>query len=231
MKRHVLIVEDEQKLNKLIKDYLSQEGYEVSSAFNGSDARMLLAGRRPDLIVMDWMLPDGSGLDLCKEVRLKEDIPIIMLTARSDEFDRVLGLEMGADDYITKPFSFRELAARIKVVLRRYGTMPSDEEIIRHGSLVVDLHKHAVLVDGKSVKLTPTEFKLLSHLIQKPGRVYSRLQLLEAVGEAYEGYERSLDTHISNLRRKIEKNPNQPKLVVTVYGTGYKMEENPDENN
>jgi len=234
MARNILVVEDEQKLNKLISDYLAQEGYKVTSVFTGKDARRILDNQEIHLIILDWMLPDERGLDICKDVRSNQGTPIIMLTAKSDEFDKVMGLEMGADDYMTKPFSLRELAARIKVVLRRYANYSNEnsaeEEIIKHGELMVDLNKHSVYIDGKQVKLTPTEFKLLAHLIQKPGRVYSRLQLLETLGEAYEGYERSLDTHMSNLRKKIEKNPNKPKYIITVYGIGYKMEENADEN-
>ncbi|WP_028307834.1 response regulator transcription factor [Desulfitibacter alkalitolerans] len=234
MARNILVVEDEQKLNKLISDYLAQEGYNVTSVFTGKDARRVLENQEVHLIILDWMLPDESGLDICREVRSDQGTPIIMLTAKSDEFDKVMGLEMGADDYMTKPFSLRELAARVKVVLRRYANHSTEnsteDEIIRHGDILVDLNKHSVYIDGNQVKLTPTEFKLLAHLIQKPGRVYSRLQLLETLGEAYEGYERSLDTHMSNLRKKIEKNPNKPKYIITVYGIGYKMEENADEN-
>ncbi len=230
MARHILVVEDEKKLNKLISDYLIQEGYKVTCVYNGKDARSVLENELIDLIILDWMLPDESGLDICRDVRNQKGVPIIMLTAKSDEFDKVMGLEMGADDYMTKPFSFRELAARVKVVLRRYNTAFLEDEIIKHGVIAVDMNKHLVFVDQKQVKLTPTEFKLLAHLIQKPGRVYSRLQLLETFGEAHEGYERSLDTHMSNLRRKIEKNPNKPNYIITVYGIGYKMEENVNEN-
>ncbi|KUO49531.1 MAG: hypothetical protein APF76_03210 [Desulfitibacter sp. BRH_c19] len=230
MARHILVVEDEKKLNKLVSDYLIQEGYKVTSVYNGKGARHVLDNQPINLILLDWMLPDESGLDICRDVRSQSGVPIIMLTAKCDEFDKVMGLEMGADDYMTKPFSFRELAARIKVVLRRYGNLIVDDELIKHGGLAVDLNKHSVMVDGRQVKLTPTEFKLLAHLVQKPGRVYSRLQLLETVGEAYEGYERSLDTHMSNLRKKIEKNPNKPGYIITVYGIGYKMGENISED-
>lgn len=230
MTKHILVVEDEKKLNKLISDYLIQEGYKVTSVYNGKDARHVVESHAIDLIILDWMLPDESGLDICKDMRNQKNTPIIMLTAKSDEYDKIIGLEMGADDYITKPFSFRELAARVKVVLRRYFTVAVDDELIKHGDLTVDLNKHSVFVEDKPIKLTPSEFKLLAHLIQKPGRVYSRLQLLETFGEAYEGYERSLDTHMSNLRRKIESNPNNPQYIITVYGIGYKMEENINEN-
>lgn len=230
MSKHILIVEDEKKLNNLIRDYLNQEGYTTISAYTGKEARRILDNEVIDLIVLDWMLPDESGLDICRDIRSQKDIPIIMLTAKSDEVDKIIGLEMGADDYITKPFSFRELATRIKVVLRRYGNPVAEEEIITHGNITVDLEKLSVTVNKKPVKLTPTEFKLLAHLIQKPGRVYSRLQFLEALGETYEGYERSLDTHMSNLRKKIEENPNKPKYIITVYGIGYKMEENISED-
>jgi two-component system OmpR family response regulator len=229
MKRHLLVVEDEKKLNSLICEYLRQEGYQVSTAFNLKEANNLLK-YLTDLIILDLMLPDGNGLDFCKEIKKQKDIPVIILTAKNDEFDKVLGLELGADDYITKPFSFRELAARIKAVLRRYKTPVENEEIINHGRVTVDLNKHLVFVEDKKIILTPTEFKILSHLMQKPGRVYTRLQLLEAIGEDYEGYERSLDTHISNLRKKVEKNPNKPEFIVTVYGIGYKVEENLGEN-
>jgi len=179
----------------------------------------------PDLVLLDWMLPGMSGLEICRQVRQKSNIPIIMLTARTEEVDKLLGLELGADDYVTKPFSLRELTARIRVVLRR--TEPDDEnktETIKVGGLEINLNRHEVWSEGKSISLTPTEFKILTLLLSNPGRVYSRLQLLDAaLGFAYEGYERSIDTHVSNLRKKIEPDPVNPRYILTVYGTGYRF--------
>lgn len=229
--RKILVVDDEPKLLNMVSDYLKSEGYKVVQAHLGKAALDEALSPRADidLIVLDLMLPDMSGLDVCRAIRNKSNVPIIMLTAKAEEVDKLIGLEMGADDYITKPFSLRELGARIRAVLRRTegsGARQAPSETVTVGDLVVDNAKHQVYVAGQPVSLTPTEFKILSILASYPGRVYSRLQLVDAVlGESYEGYERSIDTHVSNIRRKIEKDPGEPKYIKTVYGVGYKLED------
>jgi len=229
MPKRILAVDDEEKILDMLKSFLEREGYEVILAADGNAAWDLINSEKPDLVVLDWMLPGVSGLEVCRRIReLKLEVPVIMLTARAEEVDKLLGLELGADDYITKPFSLRELAARIKAVLRRSemgaARAKEPEEVIVCGELEINLARHEVRVGGRPVVLTPTEFKILHTLSQNPGRVYSRLQLLDAVfGMAYEGYERSIDTHISNLRKKIEPDPSQPRYILTVYGTGYRF--------
>ncbi|MDK2984593.1 MAG: hypothetical protein PWQ96_235 [Clostridia bacterium] len=226
----ILFVDDEEKLQEIVRDFLTAEGFEVIIAADGREALLKFTTEKPDLIVLDWMLPELSGLDVCRTVREKYATPIIMLTAKSEEVDKLLGLELGADDYLTKPFSLRELVARIRAVLRRTAQAVGQESssIIRHGKLAIDTERHQVKVKETPVQLTPTEYKILVTLAQKPGRVFSRLQLLDILGLNYEGYERSLDTHISNLRRKIEGKTTRPKYIKTVYGTGYKMNEEVD---
>ncbi|MHB1042942.1 MAG: response regulator transcription factor [Eubacteriales bacterium] len=223
--KKILVVEDEDKIREMVGNYLANEGYAVIEAADGNTATQIFSKEQPDLVVLDWMLPGMSGLEVCKWVRQVSDTPVIMLTAKTEEVDKLLGLELGADDYITKPFSLRELAARIKVVLRRSG--PKDaarDEKIQIREIEIDLDRRESRVRGKMVDLTPTEFKILSVLASNPGRVYSRLQLLDiAFGYTYEGYERSIDTHISNLRKKIETDPANPEYVITVYGTGYRL--------
>lgn len=223
--KKILVVEDEDKIREMVGNYLANEGYAVIEAADGNTAAQIFSKEQPDLVVLDWMLPGMSGLEVCKWVRQVSDTPVIMLTAKTEEVDKLLGLELGADDYITKPFSLRELAARIKVVLRRSG--PKDaarDEKIRIREIEIDLDRREARVRGKMADLTPTEFKILSVLASNPGRVYSRLQLLDiAFGYTYEGYERSIDTHISNLRKKIETDPANPEYVITVYGTGYRL--------
>lgn len=225
MAKKILVVDDEEKIREMVKNYLEKEGYEVIQAADGTDALESINRDRPSLIVLDWMLPGMSGLEICRHVREKSNIPVIMLTAKTEEVDKLLGLELGADDYITKPFSLRELAARIKVVLRRAEPVESkNTDVVKIGGLEINLNRHEVWSEGKIVSLTPTEFKILSVLLSNPGRVYSRLQLLDAaLGFAYEGYERSIDTHISNLRKKIEPDPANPRYILTVYGTGYRF--------
>lgn len=226
MKKKILVVDDEEKIREMVKNYLEKEGFEVVQAMDGPEALELVHRESPSLIVLDWMLPGLSGLEVCRRVREKGGIPVIMLTAKSEELDKLLGLELGADDYITKPFSLRELAVRIKVVLRRAepGGEAKNADILKAGNLEIDFNKHEVWSEGKNISLTPTEFKILSVLAGTPGRVYSRLQLLDAaLGFAYEGYERSIDTHISNLRKKIEQDPANPRYILTVYGTGYRF--------
>jgi two-component system OmpR family response regulator len=225
MSKKILIVDDEEKIRELINKYLVNEGFEVIEAADGYQALELAASENPDLIVLDWLLPGISGLEVCRQVRQKSAVPIIMLTAKTEEIDKLLGLELGADDYITKPFSLRELTARIRVVLRRID--PGGEvktTSIKIDDLEINLDRHEVLSNGKNITLTPTEFKIMSILFSSPGRVYSRLQLLDAAfGYAYEGYERSIDTHIRNLRKKIEPDPESPRYILTVYGTGYRF--------
>ncbi|MGI6036156.1 MAG: response regulator transcription factor [Limnochordia bacterium] len=221
--QRILVVEDEPKMLSMITQFLEGEGWEVYGSATGEEALKLMPKVAPDVVVLDWMLPGMSGLDVCRRIRAESQVPLIMLTAKADEVDKLLGLELGADDYITKPFSLRELLARIRAVLRR-SSAAWREERLGIGDLIIDLDKHEVRKAGVKVQLTPTEFKILSILASSPGRVYSRLQLVDAVlGEAYQGYERSIDTHISNLRKKLGDDSAQPRYIDTVYGVGYKM--------
>ncbi|MEW6661398.1 MAG: response regulator transcription factor [Bacillota bacterium] len=224
---HLLLVEDEPKIRDMVVAYLKNEGYTISVAANGSEGLELARKLNPDLIILDLMLPVIGGLEVCRQLRQESQVPIIMLTAKAEEVDKLLGLELGADDYITKPFSLRELAARIRVVLRRSGHgVPgtSPLEVISVGDLTLDLNQREVKLGGKQVDLTPTEFSLLHVLMRHPGRAFSRMHLLDAaMGETYAGYERSVDTHISNLRRKIEPDPVNPSYILTVFGVGYKF--------
>lgn len=224
----LVLVDDEPELLTLVKDYLSREGFMVLTALNGLDGLQLIEREKPDLVLLDWMLPGMSGLEMCKRLRETSTIPIIMLTAKSEEIDRVLGLEFGADDYIVKPFSLRELAARIKTVLRRSSgaSQETTSSLLIRGELSLDVSSHKVQKRGQEIFLTPTEFNILHLLASRPGTVYSRLQLLrQAMGEEYLYYERSIDTHVSNLRKKIEDNPSDPKYVETVFGVGYRFGE------
>ena len=220
----ILVIEDEVRIARLIRDYLQNVGYRVLVAHRGDEGLALARTERPDLIVLDLMLPRLDGLDLCRAIRRDSQVPIIMLTARSEEADKLVGLELGADDYVTKPFSPRELVARVRAVLRRARGGEAEPEVLRHQDLVLDVARHEVTVAGRPVDLTPTEFALLAALLRAPGRVFSRLQLLDLVqGDAYEGYERTIDAHIKNLRQKIEPDPKNPRYVATVYGVGYKL--------
>ncbi|NLS44554.1 MAG: response regulator transcription factor [Firmicutes bacterium] len=221
----ILVVEDESTLGNLVKNYLEAQGYKVSWVKDGISAIHRFQEINPDLIILDLMLPGRSGFEVCKGLRKDSNVPIIMLTAKADEIDRILGLELGADDYVTKPFSLRELAARVGAVLRRAGKETKDRRnVLRIGDIIIDVEGHQVTVEGKKVALTPTEFSILLFLAEKPGRVAGRLQLVAAsLGDAYIGYERSIDTHISNLRKKIEKDPKNPTRIQTVYGIGYKL--------
>lgn len=224
--KKILIIEDEDKIIEMTANYLKNEGFEVSSAIDGLSGMEVFNKFAPDMVLLDIMLPGMNGLDVCRELRKISKVPIIMLTAKADEVDKLLGLEFGADDYITKPFSLRELTARIRAVLRRINSGGTDTiDIITYGSLQVNLSTREVRITDQSVTLTPTEFNILSLLIKNQGRVFSRLQILEsALGEAYEGYERSIDSHISNLRHKIEIDPSNPRFILTVYGVGYKFQ-------
>lgn len=225
----IMIVDDELEIVSVIEDYLNKEGYRTITASNGSEVLKLVESEKPNLIVLDWMLPGMSGIEICKELRMTGSIPIIMLTAKSEEADRVLGLEYGADDYVVKPFGLRELLARIRTVLRRTANGNSAagmnlSDVIIHGELKIDLKAYRVWKKNVEVILTPTEFKILNLLASRPGVTYSRLQLLnQAMGEEYLYYERSVDTHIFNLRKKIEDNMSDPKYIQTVFGVGYRM--------
>ncbi|MDR3584952.1 MAG: response regulator transcription factor [Desulfosporosinus sp.] len=224
----IILVDDEPEILNLVRDYLSREGFTVLTALNGNEGMQLIEREKPDLVLLDWMLPGMSGLEMCKHLRETSTIPIIMLTAKSEEIDRVLGLEFGADDYIVKPFSLRELAARIKTVLRRSSgvAQENNSSILIRGELNIDITSHKVSKRGLELSLTPTEFNILHLLATRPGTVYSRLQLLrQAMGEEYLYYERSIDTHVSNLRKKVEDNPSDPKYVETVFGVGYRFGE------
>ncbi|MDA8441722.1 MAG: response regulator transcription factor [Peptococcaceae bacterium] len=226
METKILIVDDEPEIINLIRDYLHNEGYQTMTVGDGQAALRMIEADPPDLIILDWMLPGISGLEICRRLRLTSSIPIIMLTAKSEEGDRVLGLELGADDYVVKPFGLRELLARIRTVLRRTSGRPEENDVIIHNELKVDLKGHRVWKKEVEITLTPTEFKILSLLVSRPGVTYSRLQLLNlAMGEEYLYYERSIDTHIFNLRKKIEDDPSNPQYVQTVFGVGYRMGE------
>jgi len=227
MNRKILVVDDDHKTADLIKLYLEKDGYQVLTAHDGRQALELARQRRPDLIVLDLMLPKIDGLDICRIVRAESQTPIIMLTAKTTEDDKLLGLDLGADDYITKPFSPREVVARVRVVLRRAGEDREREpRQMRVRDLVVDFVSHEARVRGEPLRLTPKEFKLLEMLVKQPGRAWSRLELLEHVfGFDYEGLERTVDVHIMNLRKKIERDPAQPEYIQTVYGVGYKCAE------
>lgn len=226
----ILVVDDEQRILDMVSHYLESEGFQVFQAMDGNMALEKVGLDNPDLILLDWMLPGKNGLDICREIRSERNIPIIMLTARVDESDKVLGLELGADDYITKPFGLRELVARIRTVLRRYSQGEngdkSERNTIKRGSLTIDLEKYEAWRDDEPLHLTATEFKILQTLAQRPGVVYSRLQLMQiAMGEVYVNYERSIDTHVSNLRKKLGDSPGEPKYIQTVFGVGYKFSE------
>jgi two-component system alkaline phosphatase synthesis response regulator PhoP len=223
MNELILVVDDESRIVKLARDYLEQAGYRVLSAGDGVTGLAIARHDRPDLIVLDLKLPGMDGLDVCRAVRRDSDTPIIMLTARVEETDRLIGLELGADDYITKPFSPRELAARVRTVLRR-ARGPAAGRVLRIADLEIDQEGHRVRRAGEVIELSRIEFNLLAILAQHPGQTLSRAQLLDRLhGVAYEGYDRSIDAHIKNLRRKLEPEPTTPRYVQTVYGVGYRF--------
>jgi DNA-binding response OmpR family regulator len=223
----ILVVDDEPKIADLARDYLEHAGFAVLVSGDGRMALDLARRRHPDLVVLDLGLPGLDGLEVTRELRRDGDVPIVMLTARDDELDKLLGLELGADDYVTKPFSPRELVARVKAVLRRSerdGSVATEGDRIVAGDIVLDVPRMRVDVAGRSVDLTPTEFGLLATLARRPGRIFTRSQLLDAVrGVAFESYERSIDAHVKNLRRKIEQLPREPRYVLTVHGVGYRF--------
>jgi len=222
--KKVLVVEDELKIARLVKDYLIEAGFAVVEASDGQAALSVARSERPDMILMDLGIPGIDGLDVTRQLRRTSSVPIIMLTARSEETDRVVGLEMGADDYITKPFSPKELIARIRAVLRRADNTMGGGDTISAGDVTIDIPKMRVEVAGNIVDLTTSEFELLVTLARHPGRIYTRAQLLELIkGISFESYERSVDAHIKNIRKKIEPDPRRPQYVLTVYGVGYKF--------
>ncbi|GBG58260.1 DNA-binding response regulator [Sporomusaceae bacterium FL31] len=219
----VLIVEDDEKLAALIQTYFQKEGFATTVVYDGLSGVRLADERRPDILVLDLMLPGLDGWEVCRRIRKNSDVPIIMLTARDDETDRLIGLEIGADDYVTKPFSPREVVARAKVILRRTHKQPL-AQITRIGNLLIDIGRHEVRKGDELIELTPTEFKILELFTANSGRVLSRLQIVEKIQDyAFEGYDRTIDAHVKNLRRKIEDNPKEPRLIQTVYGLGYKF--------
>ncbi len=219
--KRVLIVDDDQKTVELVGLYLKRDGYRVLTAYDGIEALRQAREGNPDVIVLDLMLPGMNGLEVCRTLRKESDVPIIMLTAKATEQDKLTGLDLGADDYVTKPFSPKELAARVRALLRRLPGERGPSEI-KNGILGIDFVKHQAFLDGRSLNLTPTEFKLLGVLAKEPGRVFSRAEIIDkALGYDFEGFDRTVDVHILNLRRKLEADPDHPKYIKTVYGVGY----------
>ncbi|HBY95426.1 MAG: response regulator transcription factor [Ardenticatenaceae bacterium] len=226
MAKTVLMVDDQPSIRRLVEMYLVQEGFRVVTATNGREALFLARQEKPDLIILDLMMPEMDGYEFMRAHRKERETPVIVLTARIEENDRVLGLELGADDYVIKPFSPRELAARVRAVLRRLDRQPGGLALLRGGDIVLDQETRRISVGGHQVDLTPTEFELLAILMREPGRAFSRWKLLERLqGGAVEGYERTIDVHIRNLRTKIEADPRQPHYIETVYGVGYRFAE------
>jgi DNA-binding response OmpR family regulator len=227
----ILVVDDEPKIVDIVRAYLQREGYHVLVAYDGREALAAARRERPDLLVLDLMLPELSGWDVCRRLRAESTVPIIMLTARDDTTDKIVGLELGADDYVAKPFDPKELVARVRAVLRRTTAHTAPGALLRHADLEVDLERHEVRRAGQPVALTPSEFALLQALAERPGRVWSRQQLLDRLqGAAFEGYERAIDSHVKNLRHKLEPGARQPRYVQTVFGIGYKLGDPEDGN-
>ena len=232
MSYDVLVVEDDRKTASLLQLYLEKAEYDVRIVYDGQDAIEQARRKRPDLVVLDLMLPTVDGLDVCHILRAESDVPIIMLTARTTEEDKLVGLDCGADDYVTKPFSPRELLARVRAVLRRAGEEPGGPGQLTSGDVVVDLIRHEVLVASRRVHLTPREFAVLAVLARAPGRAFTRAQLVgRAFGYEFDGLERTLDAHVANLRRRIETDPSHPRYVLTVQGVGYKLSEETHDRN
>lgn len=226
MAKKILVVDDKVEIRKLLKSYFTQEGYEVVTAADGQEALFVARHEKPDVVLLDLMMPEMNGYEFLRTFSRESATPIIVLTAKVEESDKVLGLELGADDYVVKPFSPRELAARVRAVLRRMEKAQQETrpQILRAGEISVDLKGHYAWIGEQMVNLTPSEFTILATLISTPGRVFSRLELLERLqGIAYEGYERTIDVHIRNLRSKIEPDPSQPRYIETVYGAGYRF--------
>jgi DNA-binding response OmpR family regulator len=229
MGQRILIIDDERSVHDVARAYLEREGYEVLSAMGGRDGLAVAQAMQPALVVLDLMLPDLSGEQVCGELRRDSDVAIVMLTAKSTEDDRIRGLDLGADDYLVKPFSPRELVARVRALLRRTERRSAAEQVLRFddGNLCLDPERHQAVVQGEPVELTPSEFKLLLALARSPGRVFSRFELINRVqGHDYDGYERTIDAHVKNLRRKIEPDVTHPRYVQTVHGVGYRLATN-----
>jgi DNA-binding response OmpR family regulator len=232
----ILVVDDEPKIVQLARDYLEHAGYAVLAAADGQAALDVVRDQRPDLVVLDLGLPGLDGLEVTRRLRQAGDLPIVMLTARDDELDKLLGLELGADDYLTKPFSPRELVARVRAVLRRAERSARAEPVedrgggvLRAGDVTIDVDRMLVQAGGRSIDLTATEFQLLVTLARRPGQIRTRSQLLDAVhGVAFESYERAIDTHVKNLRRKLEPDPRVPRYILTVHGVGYRFADERD---
>jgi len=224
MAKTILVVDDERKIVTVLKAYLEQAGFQVLTAGNGQAALTTFRHAKPDLVILDLLLPGIDGLDVCRILRRESSVPIIMLTARAEEADRLIGLELGADDYVVKPFSPREVVARVRAVLRRTDGDVAPSELVRAGDILLDLAAHLASVAGQRVELTPMEFELLAVLARSPGHTFSRSQLLQQIQDnPLEGYERTVDVHIRNLRAKIEPDPKNPRYIQTVYGVGYKL--------
>jgi two-component system alkaline phosphatase synthesis response regulator PhoP len=224
MGKVILVVDDDLELRRLVQSYLIQEGFRVVTAANGREALFVAREERPDLIILDLMMPEMGGHDFIRHYGKESDVPIIVLTAKLEESDKVLGLELGADDYVTKPFSLRELTARVRAVLRRAGKGPAEAELLRSDDITLDVTGRVTTVNGQRVDLTPSEFAILSALMSAPGRTFSRLELLEFLQDsAFEGYERTIDVHIRRLRTKVEPDPSHPRYVETVFGFGYRF--------
>ncbi|MCO5182495.1 MAG: response regulator transcription factor [Anaerolineae bacterium] len=227
MSQLILVADDERKLLSVVQGYLEQAGFRVATAATGREALMVAREQQPDLIVLDLMMPEMDGYEFMRQYRRFGTAPIIVLTALDDDMDKVVGLEMGADDYMTKPFSPREMVARVRAVLRRSGPQPVETDILRLGDLVLDRNAHEIIGRNERIELTPMEFGLLDTLMSNPGRAFTRYELLErAQGFAYDGYERTVDVHIKNLRKKIEPDAAHPTYILTVYSVGYRF--NPD---
>ena len=224
--KHILVVDDEPRIAEIARDYLERAGFRATVAGNGADALALARTKRPDLIVLDLGLPHMDGLDVTRALRKQSNVPIIMLTARVDESDKLIGLELGADDYVTKPFSPKELVARVRAVFRRIDTASERGEVVRAGDLTLDKRRMQASVGKQSIDLTSTEFELLATLASQPGRVFTRAQLLDAIrGVEVESFDRAIDAHVKNVRRKLEPDPRNPRYVLTVHGVGYKFAE------
>jgi DNA-binding response OmpR family regulator len=224
MAQTILIVDDEPEIVRVVRAYLEEAGFRVVIASDGEEALYVARHEKPDMVVLDVLMPRMDGLEFTRRIRRERDVPIIMLTARAEETDRIVGLELGADDYVTKPFSPREVVARVRAVLRRAQAPPEPTPVLYVGPLALDRATHTVTVSGRPVDLTPTEFGILETLMTTPGRVFARGELLEAVqGIAFEAYERTVDVHVKNLRRKLEPDPAQPRYILTVRGAGYRV--------
>jgi len=227
--KKILVVDDEPQILKVLKAYLEKAGFVVVGAADGPAALAVFRREKPDFLILDLNLPGMDGLDVCRTIRRESNLPILMLTARVEEADRLIGLELGADDYVIKPFSPREVVARVRTIFRRAGAEPPQPELLQVGRLSIALDQHTVSLGGRAVELTPTEFDILVALARQPRRVFTRLQIMEqAQGDAFEGYERTIDAHIKNIRLKLEPNPKKPVYIQTVFGVGYKLEAGED---